>query len=414
MVDGTGQPRVDGGISTRRAWRWLAVAVVLGLAAWAAWAMWLKPAPVTASGPNPWTGPVPVRVVPVGQQALAQRVRSIGTVTPLQVVTVRSRVDGLLARVLFTEGQEVKQGQLLAEIDARPFRVQLAQATGALRQNQAQLANAQRDLARFRALFEQDSIARQQLDSQEALVAQLGGSVQAAQAQVDDAALQLSFTRIEAPAAGRLGLRRVDAGNLVTASDSDGLVTITQTQPITALFTVPEQQLNDVRLAWRDAARTGGSLAVEAWDRTESQRLALGRLVTLDNQIDTATGTLRMKAQFDNRDEALFPNQFVNVRLLVRTAQDARAIPADAVQYGSRGTYVYVVEEGKARVREVALGTRDGEQVAVTSGLAPGERVVLEGLDRLREGADVVVVPDGQPPRTVRQLQDAQAKPASP
>ena len=149
-------------------------------------------------------------------------------------------------------------------------------------------------------------------------------------------------------------------------------------------------------------------------DRTESQRLALGRLGTLDNQIDTATGTLRMKAQFDNRDEALFPNQFVNVRLLVRTAQDARAIPADAVQYGSRGTYVYVVEEGKARVREVALGTRDGEQVAVTSGLAPGERVVLEGLDRLREGADVVVVPDGQPPRTVRQLQDAQAKPASP
>lgn len=337
-----------------------------------------------------WNMPVPVRVVPVERGSLDVQIKSIGTVTPLNTVTVRSRVDGVLNRVLFTEGSEVEQGTLLAEIDPLPYRAQLAQAEGQAQQNQAQLANAQADLELYEGLYEQDSIARQQLTSQRALVEELRGSLKANAAQVEDARLQLSWTRIEAPIAGKLGLRRVDAGNLVSSGDTEGLVSITQMRPIAVEFTVPEPDVP----ALRRAVASGAELAVQALDRSEQQLLASGRLHTLDNQIDIATGTLRVKALFENEDDQLFPNQFVNVRLRLHTLPSVVTIPSDAVQFGSRGTYVYVIDpqENKAFTRLVKLGATAADgQVAVTEGLEERELVVLEGLDRLREGREVVI-----------------------
>ncbi|GKS94680.1 efflux RND transporter periplasmic adaptor subunit [Acidovorax sp. SUPP2825] len=398
--------------STRRLWLRLLGCVMLVLLAWVAWyLMWRQPA-LQETGPSPWSGPIPVRLVGVQRQAMDEQIKAIGTVTALQSVTVRSRVDGQLARVLFQEGQEVRRGQVLAEIDPAPFRVKLAQAEGLQQQMQAQLQSAERDVARYRTLLQQDSIARQQLETQEALVAQLRGSLATVRAQVQEAQLQLSYTRIEAPVAGRLGMRRVDAGNLVATADAQGLVSITQTHPITVLFAIPETQLPAVRAG----ARGARPLVVQAWDRAEAALLGTGRLTTLDNQIDTATGTLRLKAQFDNADDALFPNQFVNVRLKVRTLENALVVPADAVQHGSQGPYVYTVRDGKAVLRRVALGASDGERLVVTQGLAEGDSVVLEGLDRLRDGIDVAQVVDGEPPRTAQQLQQrakAQAAAAS-
>ncbi|WP_284425228.1 efflux RND transporter periplasmic adaptor subunit [Acidovorax sp. SUPP1855] len=398
--------------STRRLWLRLLGCVMLVLLAWVAWyLMWRQPA-LQETGPSPWSGPIPVRLVGVQRQAMDEQIKAIGTVTALQSVTVRSRVDGQLARVLFQEGQEVRRGQVLAEIDPAPFRVKLAQAEGLQQQMQAQLQSAERDVARYRTLLQQDSIARQQLETQEALVAQLRGSLATVRAQVQEAQLQLSYTRIEAPVAGRLGMRRVDAGNLVATADAQGLVSITQTHPITVLFAIPETQLPAVRAG----AHGARPLVVQAWDRAEAALLGTGRLTTLDNQIDTATGTLRLKAQFDNADDALFPNQFVNVRLKVRTLENALVVPADAVQHGSQGPYVYTVRDGKAVLRRVALGASDGERLVVTQGLAEGDSVVLEGLDRLRDGIDVAQVVDGEPPRTAQQLQQrakAQAAAAS-
>ncbi|WP_185266059.1 efflux RND transporter periplasmic adaptor subunit [Halopseudomonas xiamenensis] len=337
-----------------------------------------------------WNMPVPVRVVPVERGSLDVQIKSIGTVTPLNTVTVRSRVDGVLNRVLFTEGSEVEQATLLAEIDPLPYRAQLAQAEGQAQQNQAQLANAQADLELYEGLYQQDSIARQQLTSQRALVEELRGSLKANAAQVEDARLQLSWTRIEAPIAGKLGLRRVDAGNLVSSGDTEGLVSITQMRPIAVEFTVPEPDVP----ALRRAVASGAELAVQALDRSEQQLLAGGRLHTLDNQIDIATGTLRVKALFENEDDQLFPNQFVNVRLRLQTLPSVVTIPSDAVQFGSRGTYVYVIDpqENKAFTRLVKLGATAADgQVAVTEGLQERELVVLEGLDRLREGREVVI-----------------------
>lgn len=347
--------------------------------------------PPSASLPQrgTWDQPTPVRVVPVQRGSLDVQIKSIGTVTPLATVTVRSRVDGELTRVLFTEGSEVEQGTLLAEIDPAPYRAHLAQAEGLAQQNQAQLANAQADLELYEGLYQQDSIARQQLTSQRALVEELRGTLKANAAQVEDARLQLSWTRIEAPIDGKLGLRRIDAGNLVSSSDSEGLVSITQMRPIAVEFTVPEPDVP----ALRRAVASGEVLAVQALDRSEQQVLASGRLHTIDNQIDIATGTLRIKAVFENGDDELFPNQFVNVRLRLQTLPSVVTIPSDAVQFGSRGTYVYVVnpDENKAYTRLVTLGATADGQVAVTDGLAERELVVLEGLDRLRDGREVVI-----------------------
>lgn len=329
-----------------------------------------------------------VRVVPVELGSLNVRLHSIGTVTALNTVVVRSRVAGVLDKVLFEEGAMVAAGDTLAQIDPAPFEAQLAQAEGQLQQNRAQLENAEVDLKLYQGLYAEDSIARQQLDSQAALVRQLRGAQKTGQAEVDDARLQLSWTTIKAPIAGRLGLRRVDAGNLITANEEEGLVTITQTQPIAVFFTVPEVKVGALRRAMAEA---DSALVVEALSRDEQEVMATGTLQSLDNQIDTATGTLRIKAVFANADEALFPNQFVNVRLRLAQIDDVLTIPSDAVQHGSQGDYVYVVENGKAYLRTVALGASDADRVAVVSGLTTGAQVVLEGLDRLRDGRPVVV-----------------------
>jgi len=333
--------------------------------------------------------PVPVRIATAAQQDIDIFLRSLGTVTAYNTVTVRSRVSGELVNVAFQEGQQVKAGDLLAQVDPRAFQVALDQARGTQMQNLAQLENARRDLQRYQALFKQDSIARQQVDTQAALVRQYEGTVKSDQANVDNAKLQLDYARITAPISGRLGLRQVDRGNLVSSSDTNGLVVITQTQPISVVFTLPETQLPEVRAE----LAAGKTLTVDAYDRADTRRIATGTLETLDNQIDVTTGTLKLKARFDNADDALFPNQFVNVRLHVLTRKDVTAIPTAAVQQGSAGAFVFLVQEDNTiAVRQVKLGAINSGMVAVNEGLKPGDRVVTEGTDRLRAGAKVEIL----------------------
>lgn len=332
---------------------------------------------------------VPVRAVPVERRAISVYLRAIGTVVPMNTVTVRPRVEGQLIGVNFTEGQEVKQGDVLVQIDPLPFQIKLAQVEGQQRQSLAQAQTARTDLERFKQLHQQTLVTQQQLEAQQALVAEKEGALAAGQALVDDARRQLDYTKVEAPIAGRLGLRQVDVGNLVRPTDAGGVAVITQTRPISVLFTIPENDLRKVV----EPLRRGDQLEVEAYDRGDQARLATGVLKTVDNQIDLSTGTLRLKAEFANADERLFPNQFVNVRMRVDTVQDAVTIPSSVIQYGSRGTYVYVVsEESKATVRDVVLGATDGKFHAVKEGLKAGEQVIIEGVDRLREGRPVTLV----------------------
>ena len=337
---------------------------------------------------------VPVRAVPVQRKDLSVHLRAIGTVVPLNTVTIRSRVEGQLLRVVFEEGKHVEKGQLLAEIDPAPYQIQLAEAEAQLRQDEAQLKTVMSDLERLKPLQSQALVTQQQLETQQALVAQRQAVVAASEAQVEDARRQLAYTKIEAPISGRLGLRHVDAGNLVRPGDANGLVTLTQTRPIAIMFTVPEMDLQKVL----GPIRAGEKLPVEAWDRGEQTLLASGSLQTIDNQIDLATGTLRLKAEFPNADDKLFPNQFVNVRLRVQTLKDAVVVPTAAVQFGSRGTYVYIVnEQSQATVRDIVLGPSDGDVQSIAKGLQAGDRVILEGLDRLREGRTVTLVGDDVP-----------------
>ncbi|CAM4226929.1 MdtA/MuxA family multidrug efflux RND transporter periplasmic adaptor subunit [Kerstersia similis] len=369
--------------------RLLLLVVILAAAAAVLWRYVIAPPAPPPSGFSSWNLPAPVRLAPVRQEALSEWIRAIGTVTPLNTVTVRSRVDGELVEVAFREGQYVKQGDVLARIDPAPYRIALSEAEGQLQQNTAQLRNAELKLQRYQTLFKQDSIARQELDSQQALAQQYKGTIRIDQARVDNARLQLSYTTITAPISGRIGLRQVDAGNLVRASDSTGMAVITQMQPISVVFSIPENRLP----ALLEAMHGGTTLAVEAWDRNDQTLLARGTLGTLDNRIDTATGTLKLRADFANTDETLFPNQFVNVRLRLATLPDALTIPTDAVQYGARGAYVYLVDDAhKAYIRPVKLGISDDGRIAVLDGLSAGDDVVLEGLDRLREGRDVRIV----------------------
>ena len=334
--------------------------------------------------------PQPVSARAAKRQDLRVSVNAIGTITALNTATVRARVDGELRRILFREGQQVKAGDLLAEIDPRAYEVALAQMQGQLQRDAAQLKNAELDLARYRDLLAKDSIAKQQVDTQEALVGQLKGTVLSDQAQVDNARLQLSYTRVTAPISGRLGLRQVDLGNIVHASDTTGLVTITQTQPIAVVFAVPEAYLPQIN---QRLQAKGGVLGVEAWDREQRRRLAQGRVLTTDNAIDTTTGTIKLKAEFPNADGTLFPNQFVNIRLQLDTLPNALVAPNNAIQRGSMGTFVYLVkEDGTVTLRKVSTGAVDGDWVAIEGEVEPGDRLVTDGADRLREGAKVEVI----------------------
>ena len=330
----------------------------------------------------------PVAVALARSGSVHVYLNGLGTVTPLRTVTVRSRVDGQLMRVLFKEGQVVKEGELLAEIDARSFQAQLLQAEGQMQRDQALLANARVDLERYRVLLKQDSIAEQQVSSQEALVRQLEGTVKVNQGQVDSARLQLSYARVTAPISGVLGLRQVDQGNIVRAGDAAGLVVITQVTPITVVFNIPQDNLQTVL----KRLKSGDRIPVEAYDREQKVRLAMGRLLTADNQIDTTTGTIKLKAQFANDEALLFPNQFVNVRMLVDTREDAITVPSSAIQRGAQGLFVYVVNEDQTvSLRSVKTGVTEGTRIEIETGVKPRERVVIDGMDRLRDGMKVEI-----------------------
>jgi multidrug efflux system membrane fusion protein len=337
---------------------------------------------------------VPVVATPARTRDVGIYLAGLGSVTPLSTVVVKTRGDGQLVRVLFQEGQTVAEGDLLAEIDPRPFQVQLEQAEGQLARDEALLRNARVDLARYRTLATQDSIAQQQVDTQDALVRQYEGVVKFDQGQIDAAKLQLVYCRVTAPAAGRIGLRLVDPGNIVHAADANGLVVITQLQPIAVVFTIPEDSIPAVL----DKLTHGQRLPVDAWDREGTRKLSSGTLLTVDNQIDQSTGTVRLKAQFPNSDFRLFPNQFVNARLLVDTRRGAVVVPAVAVQRSTRGSFAFVVKpDNTVTARAVTAGVSEGDDVVIERGLTAGERVVTDGADRLREGAAVTVQAPARP-----------------
>ena len=332
------------------------------------------------------TRPTPVATMAARSGDFDVYLNALGTVTARGTVTVRSRVDGQLNRVLFNEGDVVKAGQLLAEIDPRPFEVQLEQTNGQLAKDQALLANAKVDLERYKTLLAQDSIASQQVDTQASLVRQYEATIASDKGQVDNAKLQLSFTKIVAPIAGRLGLRQIDAGNMIHAADTSGLVVITQVQPIDVVFPITETNLPRVQRRLRE----GNAPVVDAYDRNQTRKLATGKLITIDNQIDTATGTIKLKAAFPNEDSALFPNQFVNVKMLLDTLHGATIVPSAAILRGAPGTFVYVVaSDNTVAVRPVKVGPVEGENAVIESGVSPGDVVVTDGTDRLREGAKV-------------------------
>ncbi|WP_429577804.1 MdtA/MuxA family multidrug efflux RND transporter periplasmic adaptor subunit [Paraburkholderia youngii] len=381
----------------------VAALVVLGVVLWR-WHPWGSPgsgasAPAAASGarsgrlgrggPNAMANmPQPVHVAAATQGEMPVVLTALGTVTPLATVTVLPQLSGVLQDVYFKEGQMVKKGDVLAQIDPRPYEISLRNAEGTLVRDEALLATARLDLKRYQTLLAQDSIASQQVDTQASLVRQYEGTVKADQANVDSFKLDLVYARITAPVSGRVGLRQVDPGNYVTSGLANGIVVITQLDPISVVFSTSEDNLQQII----QHTRNGESLSATAYDRSNTHPLEVGSLKTMDNQIDTTTGTIKLRAIFENKDNGLFPNQFVNTRLLVDTIKDAVIVPTSAVLNGSIGTFVYIVKpDDTVTVRQVKVGPVDGERTSIQSGLAVGERVVIDGSDRLREGSKITI-----------------------
>ncbi len=393
--------RARGSIS-RGALAMLVALAVLGLASWS-WLASPRPATPTAkpaagvAGQGNASQQAPVESVvaaPVRRGRLDIELAALGTVTPLNTVVVRSRVDGQLVQIGFAEGQVVKTGDFLAQIDPRPFEVQLQLANGQHARNQALLENARADLVRYRTLLEQDSIASQQVDTQASLVRQLEAALQADQGAIESARLQLAHARIVAPIGGRVGLKLVDAGNVVRASDPGGIVVITQLQPVNVVFSIPEDALARVM----KRLRAGERPAVAVFDRSGRERIGSGRLTSADNQVDPATGTIKLKAELANADGALVANQFVNVTMVIDTLAQATLVPSAALQRGAAGSFVYVVkDDGSASAVPVKTRASQGETSAVDAALQPGMRVVVDGADRLREGTRVEVVERAAP-----------------
>ncbi len=370
----------------RHPFRVLLVLLVMAGVGWWLYTRQAPQAPAPRRGDFAATMPVVTASATVGDIDIT--LNALGTVTSLATVTIKSQISGYLIKVAYEEGQIVKKGDLLAEIDSRPYELALANSQGTLERDKALLATAQLDLKRYQDLAKTNAIPRQQLDTQASLVAQYQANIISDQAQIDTAKLNIAYCHIVAPVSGRVGLRLIDQGNYVTAGDATGLVVITQLQPISVIFTTAEDNLPQIQ----KRIRAGATLPVTAYDRTGTTKLSVGELKTLDNQIDTTTGTVRLRAQFANDDDNLFPNQFVNVQLLVDTERGATIIPISAVQRGAPGTYVYLINaDSTVTVRPIALGTSSGERVAVRSGLSPGDRVVIDGADKLRNGAKVVI-----------------------
>jgi multidrug efflux system membrane fusion protein len=380
-------------VRRRRGLFWLVALLLLfavGALAWREFAAGPAATPAPA-GRNAAAGPPqPVGVATAATGDVRVVLNALGTVTPLATVTVKTQIAGQLQQIAFTEGQMVHKGDFLAQIDPRPYQAALEQDEGQLAHDQALLKQSQADLVRYQTLLRQDSIARQQAEDQTFLVQQYQGSIRSDQAQIDTQKLNLVYCHIVAPVDGRVGLRQVDQGNYVQTSDSNGIVVITQEQPISVVFTIAEDDLPAVQ----KQLRAGTALTVAAYDRANVTLIASGTLATTDNQIDTTTGTVKLRALFANPDEALFPNQFVNARLLVNTLHGVVTVPAAAIQRGAPGTFAYVVAaDNTVSVRVLKLGVTDGDKVQVTSGLNAGDRVVIDGTDRLREGAKVSVQP---------------------
>lgn len=404
--------------------RWIALLSLLVLigagVAW--WTLHARPQPeqqtaTAASGARNRPGrrnpalPIPVQVATTRHSTLHQYLESLGTVTSANSVIVNTRVDGLLLKLNFREGQTVHAGQVLAELDPASFQASLKQAEGQMLKDQALLDNARRDLQRYQMLLKQDSTSQQQVDTTESLVHQYEGTVRSDQGELDSARLDLDYTRVRAPVSGRLGLRAVDPGNMVHTTDSSGIVTINQMSPIDIVFTLTEMQLPMVL----EPFRNGQKLLVEAWDRSLKQKLAEGQLVSMDNQIDQTTGTVKLKARFENADEHLFPNQFVNIRLLAKTLSNVVVIPSAALQRGRDGTFVYVVDkDDRVHQTPVKTGVVDGLDIQVTHGLQGSETVVTDGIDQLHEGTRIEIANPGdllkKKPRHSRHAGSSSAK----